>query len=204
MLYFNGYIAESLLAFALAGALFGFLLYNFEPAKIFMGDTGSMVVGYLLAFLAFRTMQSNDVASLAYTNSAAVMAFAVLIIPMYDTARVILIRLKNKQSPLSPDANHIHHHLLRAGYSHRGIVVVMAFANLVILTMAFILRDLNVHVILAGSVGMAVLILPVGKAIMRTLRLNERNMVLNYTPPRNGNGEHAPRTVEREHAELFQ
>jgi UDP-GlcNAc:undecaprenyl-phosphate/decaprenyl-phosphate GlcNAc-1-phosphate transferase len=208
LLYLNGYLAESIMAFALAGALVGFLIYNFDPARIFMGDTGSMVVGILLAYLGFRTMQANPVAGPAYIPGVAVFVFAVLIIPMYDTARVIVLRLRNGQSPMAPDSNHIHHNLMRAGFSHRGIVAVMGMANLLILTTAFILRELPIWAILSGVIGMAMLILPSAKILIKVVRRTDAITVTTY----HANGAHignesngsASRAVhEREPAELF-
>jgi UDP-GlcNAc:undecaprenyl-phosphate/decaprenyl-phosphate GlcNAc-1-phosphate transferase len=208
LLYLNGYLAESIMAFALAGALVGFLIYNFDPARIFMGDTGSMVVGILLAYLGFRTMQANPVAGPAYIPGVAVFVFAVLIIPMYDTARVIVLRLRNGQSPMAPDANHIHHNLMRAGFSHRGIVAVMGMANLLILTTAFILRELPAWAILTGVIGMAMLILPSAKMLIKVVRRTDAITVTTYhaNGAHKGNGSNgsASRTVhEREPAELF-
>lgn len=172
-LFLNGAVNEAVLAFALAGALAGFLIYNFEPARIFMGDTGSMVVGFLLAMLSFNVMQTNLAAEVAYMPASAVMVFGVLIIPMYDTLRVILIRIKNRQSPLNPDSNHMHHVLLKTGYSHRGIVLVMAAANLLIITTAFLIRDVNVHLLFGVMALQAMLILPIGRTVMHIIRGRE-------------------------------
>ncbi|MCH8525159.1 MAG: undecaprenyl/decaprenyl-phosphate alpha-N-acetylglucosaminyl 1-phosphate transferase [Balneolales bacterium] len=172
-LFLNGAVNEAILAFALAGALGGFLIYNFEPTRIFMGDTGSMVVGFLLAMLAFNVMQTNLTAEVVYLPASAVMVFGVLIIPMYDTLRVILIRLKNRQSPLNPDANHMHHVLMKSGYSHRGIVLVMATASIIIITTAFILREVNVHLLFGVMAAQAMLILPVARTLMHIIRGRE-------------------------------
>jgi len=177
-LFLNGAVTEAVLAFALSGALLGFLIFNFEPARIFMGDTGSMVVGFLLALLAFSSMQVNLTAETVVLPASAVMAFGVLIIPMYDTLRVILIRLKNKKSPLYPDANHMHHVLQGTGYSHRGIVLVEATAMVVIIATAFLLRDLNVHFIFGIMAVQAMLILPIGRTIMHVLRGREEEAYL--------------------------
>lgn len=167
ILFSNGYLEQGILAFALSGALAGFLIFNFEPARIFMGDTGSMMVGYLLSFLAFSTMQANTIGATVYIPSVAIFAFAVLGVTMFDTLRIIIIRLKNRRNPLEPDANHVHHHLLRAGFGHRGVTIILGSANLVLIAATWMLRDVNVHIQLVTIGLLALSILPFSKAVVK-------------------------------------
>lgn len=102
--------ATALIAIILAGATFGFLPYNVNPAKIFMGDTGSMFLGYILAILAVISGGKLATAGL------------VLGIPILDAAWVILRRLASGQSPWKADRRHLHHRLLDAGLSQRQTV----------------------------------------------------------------------------------
>jgi UDP-GlcNAc:undecaprenyl-phosphate/decaprenyl-phosphate GlcNAc-1-phosphate transferase len=103
----------AVLCFALAGALLGFLRWNFHPAKIFMGTTGVQFVGYTLAVLAI--LGSAKVA----------VALLVLGVPIIDTFWIIVGRLSQRRSPFTPDRSHIHHRLLDLGLSHRDTVLVI-------------------------------------------------------------------------------
>jgi UDP-GlcNAc:undecaprenyl-phosphate/decaprenyl-phosphate GlcNAc-1-phosphate transferase len=103
----------AVLCFALAGALAGFLRWNFHPAKIFSGTTGVQFVGYTLAVLSI--MGSAKVA----------VALLVLGVPIIDTFWIIVGRLSQRRSPFSPDRSHIHHRLLDIGLSHRDTVLVI-------------------------------------------------------------------------------
>jgi UDP-GlcNAc:undecaprenyl-phosphate/decaprenyl-phosphate GlcNAc-1-phosphate transferase len=170
LLFQNGAYSQAMLAFTLTGALFGFLYFNFEPARIFMGDTGSMVVGFLLAYLGFAAMQANAILSPVYIPAIAIFVFAALIIPMFDTMRIIALRLYKRQSPLRPDHNHLHHVLQRYGYSHRGVALVIAASNTIILLTAFIMRFQEVHLMLALALLQAWLILPVAAKVMQAVQ----------------------------------
>jgi UDP-GlcNAc:undecaprenyl-phosphate GlcNAc-1-phosphate transferase len=103
----------AVLCFALAGALFGFLRWNFHPAKIFIGTSGVQFVGYTLAIL-----------SILGTAKVAV-ALLVLGVPIIDTFWIIVRRLSQRRSPFSPDRQHIHHRLLDLGLSHRQTVLLI-------------------------------------------------------------------------------
>ena len=103
----------AVLCFVLAGALFGFLRWNFHPAKIFIGTSGVMFVGYTLAVL-----------SILGTAKVAV-ALLVLGVPIIDTFWIIVRRLLQRRSPFSPDRQHIHHRLLDLGLSHRQTVLLI-------------------------------------------------------------------------------
>jgi UDP-GlcNAc:undecaprenyl-phosphate GlcNAc-1-phosphate transferase len=112
-----GYQAMSLMAFSLLGALFGFLYYNRTPAKIFMGDTGSLLIGLVISVLTIKFIEFNKVNGGPYQITAVpVVAIAILIVPLFDLARVFFIRIKNGKSPLSGDRNHLHHRLLDLGF----------------------------------------------------------------------------------------
>ena len=103
----------SILCFALAGGLLGFLRWNFHPAVIFQGTAGVMFVGYVLAVLAILG------------QAKVVAALLVLAVPIIDTFWVIVRRLSSRRSPFSPDRGHIHHRLLDLGLSHRATVLLI-------------------------------------------------------------------------------
>ena len=133
----------SVLAFSLCGALLGFLFFNFHPAKIFMGDTGSMTLGFILAILSLRFVEvsrSVQLPELFDSRSAPVMVLAILIIPVVDTLRVFTIRIIHKRSPFSPDRNHIHHKLLQLGLKPSWVTLTLYSVNLLFIAAAYVFR----------------------------------------------------------------
>lgn len=117
----NNNFNASLIAFALSGGILAFLFFNFNPARIFMGDTGSLVLGFTIAFLCVRLMQGNLNTSQPALNHAPIFALGVVLIPVFDTLRVFAFRIWRGKSPFSPDKTHIHHLLAKAGLSHAHI-----------------------------------------------------------------------------------
>ncbi|MBD2755341.1 glycosyltransferase family 4 protein [Spirosoma validum] len=131
------------LAFTLSGALIGFLRFNFsKTSKIFMGNTGSLIIGFMLAFFAVRFVNLN--ASYRYEPTAffnaPIVAIVILIVPIFDTLRVFLVRILAGRSPFSADRNHMHHILLDNGLSHIGATAVLCGASLVNTIMFFLLH----------------------------------------------------------------
>lgn len=112
------------LAFCLAGGVLGFLRYNFFKASVFMGDTGSLVCGFIVSVLAIKFVEMDAIPS----TPAATMA--VLCIPIIDTLRVFIIRTFNGISPFIPDKNHLHHKLMALGISQPWTVCILAFVNI--------------------------------------------------------------------------
>ncbi len=116
----------------LGGALCGFLVFNFQPAKLFMGDGGSLVVGLLLAAISMRTtyivMPTTEPPTVWYR---ALMPLVVMAVPLYDLVSVVLIRLWKGRSPFSADHSHLSHRLVRRGLSHRAAVLVIWLATAV-------------------------------------------------------------------------
>lgn len=107
----------SLGAIVLASTL-GFLIYNFHPAKIFMGDTGALFLGYIISVVALLGFKNITVVSL-------IIPVIILGVPISDTLFAIVRRLYNKQPLSAPDKSHLHHCLLRSGFSHRQTVLVI-------------------------------------------------------------------------------
>ncbi len=125
--------APALVTAVLAGACLGFLPHNFNPARIFMGDSGSMLVGLMLSAAAVSATgrvdpQSFDsAASLLPLALPLLVPIAVLFIPFVDLVMAVVRRTRRGQSPFSPDKMHLHHRLLALGHSHRRAVLVMYF-----------------------------------------------------------------------------
>jgi UDP-GlcNAc:undecaprenyl-phosphate GlcNAc-1-phosphate transferase len=115
----------------LAGACIGFVPHNFYPARIFMGDTGSMLLGLLLAYAPISSISSLDYATLHATVNRfpeilpLIPPAAILIIPYADLVLAVVRRTRAGRSPFSPDRMHLHHRLLDFGHSHRSSVLIM-------------------------------------------------------------------------------
>jgi UDP-N-acetylmuramyl pentapeptide phosphotransferase/UDP-N-acetylglucosamine-1-phosphate transferase len=132
-----------LIALCFAGALAAFLFFNWQPSSIFMGDTGALTIGLLLSILAIRFIHANSSLPVEHPAKFAASistAFCVLIVPLFDTFRVILIRLRQLQSPFHADRNHIHHRFLAAGMSHAKAVIWIALMNLFFIGLALAMR----------------------------------------------------------------
>lgn len=136
------------LAIALSASLLAFLYFNLSSQyKIFMGDTGSMVVGYLIAFMAIKFMNLSSMPWVTIKNSP-IIAISILIVPLIDTLSVIIIRLMKRGSPFIADQNHIHHRLLRLGFTHVQTAIIICFSNLLIIIYAYSIRHLNINLML--------------------------------------------------------
>jgi UDP-GlcNAc:undecaprenyl-phosphate/decaprenyl-phosphate GlcNAc-1-phosphate transferase len=141
----------AILAFSLAGSLIAFLIFNFQPAKIFMGDTGSLLLGLINAILVIKFINVANMPDVQVpVESAPAMGFTVLMIPLLDTLRVFGIRISHRRSPFSPDRNHIHHLLLDKGLSHRSVTTLLVSVNLAFIMVAYSLRSLGNTWLIAG------------------------------------------------------
>lgn len=124
----------ALCAYSLVGALSVFFIYNVfgKKNKIFMGDCGSLFLGYMITLFVFEFCEFNAyhlVPVQYYMSAAPAVAICVLIIPLYDTMRVMITRIKKGVSPFRPDKNHIHHLLLKIGLKHRQVTFVLLGVN---------------------------------------------------------------------------
>lgn len=136
----------SVLAFSLCGALLGFIPFNFYKAKIFMGDTGSMTTGFILALLSVHFMEFTrevSIASWFNYSSAPTLVLAALIIPVVDMMRVFTIRIIRLRSPFSADRNHIHHRLLMLGLNPAQACLILYLINILFVIAAWVFRNEN-------------------------------------------------------------
>ena len=147
----------ALLAFAMAGGVAGFLLFNYYPAKIFMGDTGSLVIGFMLAVLAIRFMQVN-IKPVGEINNIPVIALSLVLIPVFDTIRVFVFRILNGKSAFSADKTHIHHLLTNAGYNHGLVSRLICFFHSLVLLQVILFSHLEQELVLISSLTMVTLI----------------------------------------------
>ncbi|MEO9476979.1 MAG: MraY family glycosyltransferase [Cyclobacteriaceae bacterium] len=129
---------------AVSGSLGAFLFFNWHPSKVFMGDTGSMLLGFITSVLAIVVI--NNAQALVFTEgiiikSPVALTIGALSIPIYDTLRVFIIRFSKGQSPLAPDRNHIHHGLLKLGMKHSSATLILVSLNLLILSAVVLLNE---------------------------------------------------------------
>lgn len=142
---------------ALTGACFGFLPYNFNPAKLFMGDTGALFLGFMLSTLSIQGLFKG------YAVISLAVPFLILGLPLFDTAFAMLRRAKNHRPIMSPDRGHLHHRLVDAGLSQKQAVIA-------IYAMCLLLCLIAVVLIWTGAVNLlAILIVLVAFALFMTL-----------------------------------
>jgi UDP-N-acetylmuramyl pentapeptide phosphotransferase/UDP-N-acetylglucosamine-1-phosphate transferase len=155
--YKTGDLPLALLAVGLAGSLLGFLIFNWQPAKLFMGDSGSLIIGVVIYVLAMKMIEypSDKMTAAMMDVSKPVLAMAILAYPLIDTLRVFVIRMGQGRSPFSADKNHIHHRLLAHGLSHRQTCGVLYFFTLFVILLTFLMPPQmpNVSFMIVGSVS---------------------------------------------------
>lgn len=147
--FMAGFIQYSIMAFAMAGSLTGFFFFNVfgNANKLFMGDTGSLVVGMIMAVFVIKFNEFNVGSNVAYFIEASPsVSFAVVLVPLIDTLRVMTIRLLNGKSPFSPDNNHIHHRLLQLVPSHLAVTLIIIASNVFIIGIALLLNSISFNV----------------------------------------------------------
>jgi UDP-N-acetylmuramyl pentapeptide phosphotransferase/UDP-N-acetylglucosamine-1-phosphate transferase len=133
----TGNIAYAVLGYALGGSLLAFLIYNFHPAKIFMGDTGSLLIGLVNTILVVKFIEVAPSASAMPIAASPAIGFGIMLLPLLDTLRVFGIRIMHGRSPFSPDRNHIHHLLLDRGLCHRNVTLTAIAASLTFIGISF-------------------------------------------------------------------
>ncbi len=181
--YLAGQLTYAVMAFALAGSIIGFLIYNFSPAKIFMGDTGSLLIGIINSILVIKFINTagNPAVKLPLESAPAI-GFAILMIPLFDTLRVFTLRILDRRSPFSPDRTHVHHFLLDIGFTHRMITITCVAVNAAFIAAAYFLRHLGtttvLSIILVASftfIGIVYYSRPKNKVVRRNEKLAGNN-----------------------------
>ena len=150
--YLSGNIEYCLISAAMLGALLGFFRFNVSDGKlkIFMGDTGSMLLGLLLSvqIIMFNELNINASENMFHISAAPAVSFAVLIIPLFDTLRVFIIRMSRGRSPFSADKNHLHHCMLKLGFTHVQSTLLIVLVNILFIGKALLLQYLEVSIFL--------------------------------------------------------
>ncbi len=150
----------TILALSLAGATIGFLRYNFTPARIFMGDTGSLFLGATCSVLIiqFVELQGSLSAGRFVFHSAPAVAIGIMILPLFDTLRVFCIRMSQRKSPFQPDRNHIHHLVIDAGFSHMQATGILVLTNVAFILMVTMLDTIGSIPLILLSMGLALIL----------------------------------------------
>jgi len=174
--------AYALLSFAMAGSLIAFLIFNNNPARIFMGDSGSLMVGLVNSILVIKFISYADSPTVAFPVASSVaVGFAILIVPLLDTLRVFSIRMFGGRSPFTPDRNHVHHLLLDRGFGHTSITVCCVGLNIFFILLAYTCRSL-------GPTNLMIMMLVIAFTCLILLYNRKARVKLVVSKHLNGNG----------------
>lgn len=196
-LAFQGNFNAACFAFALMGALIGFLRYNIAPAKIFMGDSGSLFIGFSISVLCILFINSftphHFFAKFVHTpQSALIIALSILFIPVFDSFRVFLTRLAKGKHPFHADKIHLHHFLLDMGFSHTRTVTTLITANLLIISVSLLVQDYNPNIaiiaIFSLTFGLFAILYYMRRARLRKTEVLTKSFTQNDPPPPPYNG----------------
>lgn len=134
--YVQGLESYALLSFTLLGGILSFMVFNWHPAKIFMGDTGSLALGFSIGSLILAFMEYNSAlpaGALLKIEPSFTMGIVLLIYPLYDMARVFTRRISKGKHPMSADKSHVHHFLLRSGLKHNQVALLLGLIQVVLI-----------------------------------------------------------------------
>ncbi len=140
---FSGNIVEACISFSLLGATAGLLYYNYFPAKIYMGDTGSMLSGFTIFILAVFFIRFMWVSPVLFSPAPAfIVMLSILFYPVFDAIRVFILRIKKGISPLKADRRHLHYYLLDSGMSHAATAWLITGVNVLTISLAVLLGNM--------------------------------------------------------------
>ena len=146
--FITGHFEFAIMSFALVGSLACYFLYNVfgNKNKLFMGDTGSLIIGLILSILVIKFNEFNIIKTTPFAiGGAPAVSFAIIIVPLIDTLRVMTIRIRQRQSPFTADNNHIHHRLLSLYHSHLKVTIIIVSANIIIIALALLLNNISLN-----------------------------------------------------------
>lgn len=156
--WMTGYMACTILSFSLAGTLTAFFYFNVfsKTNKIFLGDTGSMIIGFVMGVLACRFLQFESLAQGSTAiPSAPTVVCGVLIVPLFDSLRVFVLRVKQGNSPFKADRQHIHHRLLQLGCTHLEATLILIGVNIFFIVLSYMLRGIGIVWLMGLIVALA-------------------------------------------------
>jgi UDP-GlcNAc:undecaprenyl-phosphate GlcNAc-1-phosphate transferase len=170
----SGHFTYAILCFSLIGSLIAFFIFNAygKENKIFMGDTGSLVTGLIISVFTVKFLEFEKSAEIGLQFLAtAAMAFGLLIIPLFDTLRVFILRILNGKSPFKADRNHIHHNLLKLGYSHLRVTSILIFLNLFFILFVYLFQELGSVLLIIITTSLAFIL-----SFFLDYRLRKKNL----------------------------
>jgi len=156
-------------AACLMGGMLGFLRYNFCKATIFMGDTGSLVCGFIISVLAIQFIELGNTPSQPLGNASPAVVLGILFVPLFDTCRVFLLRMLAGKSPFAPDKNHIHHRVLALGFSQMATVLLLGTLNIAVIALVTNFAYLGSLPLIGGLVAFGIVLsalLGVGQSLV--------------------------------------
>lgn len=171
-------IIFSILSFCMLGAVIAFLFFNWEPSEIFMGDTGALVIGMMLAINAihFIDLNYNLPVTHPYKFKAGISgAVCFILIPLADTLRIFILRIIRKQSPFTPDKSHIHHNVMRLGFSHGKSTIILGLVQAGFVALALSMMNMNDNYVLLGILILCVILSIILDRTIKN-RLTKENM----------------------------
>ncbi|MFN0275039.1 MAG: glycosyltransferase family 4 protein [Chitinophagales bacterium] len=139
MAFYASFTEIAVLNFTLAGGLFAFLFFNFNPAKIFMGDSGSTLIGFLMGVSALYLATHHESFQ---TINVPIAMFGILLLPVFDTIRILVERIIRGVSPFTAEKNHIHHLLLETGLNHKKSSIILYISNILIIIFSMFIQQI--------------------------------------------------------------
>lgn len=182
--YLTGAESYAFLCFAILGGLLAFLQFNWAPSKVFMGDTGSLLIGFFLSIVTIKFIDGNYSLPISHPfrfDAYIGPAMAVLIVPLYDTLRVFVKRILRGKSPMHPDRTHLHHILLRLGCNHAQATGILATVNVIFVLLALVLKSFPDMIVLPALIITALSLGTITDLIFKSMidkrkeELRERN-----------------------------
>ncbi len=176
--YYAGDMTYAVLSFALAGSLLGFLRFNFNPAKIFMGDSGSLTIGFLFAVLAIEMIEYDPqkLPLIIKNISKPILAMSILVYPLIDTIRVFTLRALKGISPFTADRNHIHHRLMDLGLGHKQTVIIIYIFNLLVIGSSIFAQYFNASYSFIVIISSIILIIQI-PFLIKLKRTSNKNSI---------------------------
>jgi UDP-GlcNAc:undecaprenyl-phosphate/decaprenyl-phosphate GlcNAc-1-phosphate transferase len=167
--FLSGEKEYAILCAIIIGTLLPFFYYNVwgTKNKLFMGDTGSLILGFLMTALVIRFNKVFFIPGGAFSPSVAAISIGILIIPVFDTLRVFVLRIRFGRSPFSADKRHIHHVLIDLGFSHLKATLIIAAVNILFIILAFSFAGLGKTVLLISFLMLALILVSIPVFILK-------------------------------------
>lgn len=165
----------AILAFCMVGSIVAFLIFNWEPSKIFMGDTGALVAGMMLSIMAIYFINTNFNLPVDHPyrfSGTVAAAVCFIIIPLVDTMRIFILRISRGQSPFTPDKSHIHHSIVRLGFTHSKTTILLALVQVGYIVLVVILHKVDGNYMILGVIGLSIFLSIMLNRLM-VIRLNK-------------------------------